>query len=365
MNYLGSKRIETRRLILHKTEERDLKELWSILCLDEVNKYYLIAPLNYDWEKEKVFQYKKLKNSGNSDVFCWTIEEKDTKEIIGQINLFSKEKKDIFDIGWFLEPSFQKKGYAYEASLEVLKYMFLEVGISGVYTSAAINNPSSWKLMEKLGFKRENNTIMVKYTNVLEKVENYQYRLTKKDFLKEMFRKEELYISESIDKEPYIKHISSDPIINVTGESGSGKSTLCEEYINDDNYIVIDTDLLYDNSNNYYKDFRDYLINKYQKMPDLIKEFDLVYQEIINYYSDSMKWIVIDSAQYRNIGDYSLLKGEVIVLRTCIDTCYRRCLKRFDANHSTFEMIEYSKRKKNIYKWYHALNHFIDKVDKL
>ena len=49
--------------LTHKTEEKDLKELWSILCLDEVNKYYLIAPLNYDWEKEKVFQYKKLKNT--------------------------------------------------------------------------------------------------------------------------------------------------------------------------------------------------------------------------------------------------------------------------------------------------------------
>ena len=42
MKMLGSKTLETKRLILHKTEEKDLKELWSILCIDEVNKYYFV-----------------------------------------------------------------------------------------------------------------------------------------------------------------------------------------------------------------------------------------------------------------------------------------------------------------------------------
>ena len=39
MNKLGSKTIETKRLLLHKTEEKDLKEIWGILWIDEVNKY--------------------------------------------------------------------------------------------------------------------------------------------------------------------------------------------------------------------------------------------------------------------------------------------------------------------------------------
>lgn len=43
MKYFGSKTLETKRLILHKTEEKDLKELWNILCIDCVNKYYLTS----------------------------------------------------------------------------------------------------------------------------------------------------------------------------------------------------------------------------------------------------------------------------------------------------------------------------------
>ena len=49
MNFLGSKTIETKRLILHKTEERDLKKLWSILLIEDVSKYYLTAKINNNW----------------------------------------------------------------------------------------------------------------------------------------------------------------------------------------------------------------------------------------------------------------------------------------------------------------------------
>ena len=48
-----------------------------------------------------------------------------------------------------------------------------------------------------------------------------------------------LYISLYVDKDPYIKTLTKDKIINITGESGSGKSYYTNKYLNDDNYIVI------------------------------------------------------------------------------------------------------------------------------
>ena len=56
MNLLGSKKIETKRLILRKTEEEDLKKLWEILKKEEINKYYLTTKINFVWEKEKKWQ---------------------------------------------------------------------------------------------------------------------------------------------------------------------------------------------------------------------------------------------------------------------------------------------------------------------
>ena len=373
MKLLGSKTIETPRLILHKTEEKDLKELWNILCLDVVSKYYLTCKINYNWEDEKKWQYKKLEEASNKDIFRWTIELKDSNEIIGQISVQETDNSnnpEVRDIGWFIDPGFQRKGYGYEAALEVLKYMFLEVEINSIETSAAIVNPSSWKLMEKLGFIRKKTTHFVKYTLLEEEVEVYEYILTKKDFLKEYFRKQELYITEDIDKDPYIKHISDDLVLNITGESGSGKSTATDKYKNSLDCCIIDTDELFSEKENVSKDIlllRNYLIKKYKKLPDLIVQFDDIYKDIIEYFKNDGRLIIIDSAQYRNIKDISILKGDIIVIRTCINNCYNRCIERYKNKYpnATFEEIAaYAEKKKNMYKWYHSLNSFIDKLDK-
>ena len=318
MNLLGSRTLETSRLMIHKTEENDLQKLWNILKKEEVSKYYLVTKINNDWEKEKKWQYKKLEKANSSDIFCWTIILKETGEVIGQISVQEKKdaKKEIRDIGWFIDTKFQKKGYAYEVALEVLKYMFLEVEIEKIETCAAIDNPNSWKLMEKLGFKRLKTTHYEKYTFVEEKVKVYEYKCTKNDFLKEYFKLQELYITEDIDKDPYIKHISDDFVLNITGESGSGKSTACEKYRNNPDCIIIDMDELQkkDTKDLFIKELLTYFLKKYHKIPSVIEEFDLLYKETLDYYKNSSKMIIIDSTQFRNLQDLTLLKGDIIVL---------------------------------------------------
>ena len=132
-----------------------------------------------------------------------------------------------------------------------------------------------------------------------------------------------------VDKEPNVKNITDDNIINITGESGSGKSTYINKYMNNDKYVVIDTDLLFCAD---LIDNKDYIklreLFKCQSKDILITDFDNFYLKVLEYYRNIDKAIVIDSAQYRNIEDYSILKGQIIVMRTCIDTCYNRVLSR-------------------------------------
>ena len=367
MKCFGSKTLETKRLILHKTEEKDLKELWNILCIDCVNKYYLTSKLHFNWEEEIPYQMSKLENSTAPTNFTWTIELKEDNTVIGQITIPEIED-DIRDIGWFIDPTYQHMGYAYEAAVEVLKYMFLEVEIKSIKTCAAIENKASYTLMEKLGFKRENTRKFIKYTFVEEEVECYNYTLTKKDFLKELFHKENLYVDIDIDKDPYIKHLSDDLVLNITGESGSGKTTQTEKYKNDPSCIVIDTDEVYKSKNksNANQEVYDMLIKKYNELPDLFTSFDEVYKSIINHFKYSNKLVIVDSAQFRNLQDISILKGDIIVIRTCVNTCYKRCIERFekDGNHTLDEIGAYSKKKKNIYIWYNYLNKFLELLDK-
>ena len=52
-------------------------------------------------------------------------------------------------------------------------------------------------------------------------------------------------------------------------------------------------------------------------------------------------------------------------MHTCVNTCYNRCIERLKINYTLDDLAKYSNRKKNIYKWYHHLNSFINKIDKL
>ena len=182
---------------------------------------------------------------------------------------------------------------------------------------------------------------------------------------------EELFISLTVDKKPYVKNMSNDPVINLTGESGSGKSFYAQQYLNDSNYIVIDTDEVFasfDIATGYNLEFGTYLRKKYNVLPDLYNDFDLCYQEVLEYFKDCGKMIVIDSALFKAMKDVSILRGKLIVMRTSVDTCYRRCIERFKKSNpqATDEEIEkYELRKKPMYKWYLELNEFLEKVNKL
>ena len=176
--------------------------------------------------------------------------------------------------------------------------------------------------------------------------------------LKELYRKKDLLIEIDIDKDYYHKRLSDDAVINITGESGSGKSTLCEEFNNNSNFIVIDTD-------NYSKELIDYFNGD---IPDKINDFDKLYLGILECFKNNGKIIVIDSAQFRNVKDISILKGEIFILRTCVNNCYYRCLKRYEEkypNSSIEHRVEYQNKKKNIYKWYYGLNDFILRIDEV
>ena len=52
MNFIGSRTIETDRLILRKSTMAEQKRLWEILMLPDVNKWYLVGAKKHANNKE-------------------------------------------------------------------------------------------------------------------------------------------------------------------------------------------------------------------------------------------------------------------------------------------------------------------------
>ena len=207
MKNINSKEIETNRLLLKIPTINEQFELWNILKKEEVNRYYFPTPnriftkydlrtdnindlrearkifikqLN-DWERQKPFYEKKIIqiNAGdNNQKFTWSIYLKDGN-IIGQMTVQPSsnfpDNPEVRDVGWFIDPIYQCNGYATEAAIAILKYMFNEVEISDIYTSAAIINSKSWGIMEKLGFERTGEKISTYFDDDGNILKNYCY----------------------------------------------------------------------------------------------------------------------------------------------------------------------------------------------
>ncbi len=113
MNLIGSKTIETERLILKSSKMEEQKRLWEILMIPEVSKWYLVGakkhannPSHWIWETQEKFYKSKIEKSKNNDVFVWSVFLKPKytnsgyEEVIGQVSVQeSGEDITIRDVG--------------------------------------------------------------------------------------------------------------------------------------------------------------------------------------------------------------------------------------------------------------------------
>lgn len=168
MNLIGSKTIETERLILRSSKMEEQKRLHEILMIPDVNKWYLTSAKkhannkeHWTWENQEKFYKFKIDKADNPDVFGWSIflkkeyTKSNKEEVIGQVTAQENgEDVTIRDVGWYIDPNYQGKGYGAEAAKAMIDYMFKEVEINKISSGAVKDNTASCKIFEKLGFKK-------------------------------------------------------------------------------------------------------------------------------------------------------------------------------------------------------------------
>ncbi|TDD68982.1 N-acetyltransferase [Jiangella aurantiaca] len=63
------------------------------------------------------------------------------------------------ELGWVFDPAHQGQGYATEAVRELLRLCFVELGLRRVTALCFADNEPSWRLMERVGMRRESHNI--------------------------------------------------------------------------------------------------------------------------------------------------------------------------------------------------------------
>ncbi len=63
------------------------------------------------------------------------------------------------ELGWVLDPAYVGHGYATEAVRELLRICFVDLGLRRVTAICFADNEASWRLMERVGMRREVHTV--------------------------------------------------------------------------------------------------------------------------------------------------------------------------------------------------------------
>lgn len=59
------------------------------------------------------------------------------------------------ELGWTLDPAHQGRGYATEAVRELMRLCFEDLGLRRIEAHCFADNEASWRLMERVGMRRE------------------------------------------------------------------------------------------------------------------------------------------------------------------------------------------------------------------
>jgi RimJ/RimL family protein N-acetyltransferase len=139
--------LETERLIIRGFRPDDWEDLYEYLSQPETVKFEPYEPFLPGQAKQEA-QYRST--GKNFYAVCL----KESGKVIGNIHL-AKRDFDAWEIGFVFNSKFRGKGYAAEAAKALIDKTFAECGAHRVFADCNPENERSWKLLERLRFRRE------------------------------------------------------------------------------------------------------------------------------------------------------------------------------------------------------------------
>lgn len=139
-------KIKTKRLLLRPFRASDYDDLYQFLSQLRDDEFEGYPGINYENGIEQ------LKARLDSEEY-YAIELISAGKVIGNIYCGIREY-GAREVGYIVNRSYQRNGYAAEALSAVIAYAF-QRGVHRVYAECDPRNTPSWKLLEKVGMHRE------------------------------------------------------------------------------------------------------------------------------------------------------------------------------------------------------------------
>lgn len=157
--------LHTERLTLRPATVDDTDVTWKFRQLDSVNEWLTGCPTDIAGYRDLFADPKRLATT----VVIQLGHRHDT-EVIGdfmlrredawaQLEVADQARGMQAELGWVLDPAHRGHGYATEAVRELLRYSFQDLGVRRVVANCFLDNDTSWRLMERVGMRRETHSL--------------------------------------------------------------------------------------------------------------------------------------------------------------------------------------------------------------
>ena len=151
-------KIKTKRLLLRPLKKTDVESIVENINNLNVSQWLLVVPYPYNKNSAMVWikNNKKKWLEKKKESYVFGIELLEEKKIIGgmgihHVDLYQRKAT----MGYWLGEKYWNKGYGSEALKSVVNFAFKKLKLNRLEASVFVGNPSSWRILEKLGFKKE------------------------------------------------------------------------------------------------------------------------------------------------------------------------------------------------------------------
>jgi len=141
--------ITTSRLMIRKFSTNDWQDVFRYTSNSKVMHYIPEGVMT----EEKAKQFVTDNLGENAEYFPVILIEEN--KLIGHLVFLKYFGAHTYEIGWVFDPNYCNKGYASEAAKAMLVYGFEHMKIHRIIATCQPENIPSYKVMEKIGMRRE------------------------------------------------------------------------------------------------------------------------------------------------------------------------------------------------------------------
>ena len=143
--------LTTARLSLRESTVADVDDFYRVYRDPSITKYMENLFPDRDEERSYMKDYIE-KIYGFYGFGMWTILHTASGQVIGRAGLSVREGYELPELGFVIDVSFQRQGYAFEICRAILQYARDELEFQKVQAFCRMENISSVHLLQKLGF---------------------------------------------------------------------------------------------------------------------------------------------------------------------------------------------------------------------